>query len=314
MTVNGNFTISPTKSFTFSGNGKLTVTGDWTDQGIFNCGSGTVEFAGTSSSSIVADNILSNDVTNYTRSTFPVGMTLLTGGTITGMNGTNLYTDISLGFNFIYMGNTYTQARLTTNGYISLNQTGTSIPTNENMWVTNNPNATLSPWWDALKTDGSSLVRYKTEGTSPNCIFSAEWYNVLAYSSGATSRINFQLKIYEATRVIEFYYGTVGGGSHNSSEGASIGIEDATGGTNHFIEGTTGSMTTGVSNLKSNANWPTLNYRFTPATQDKVFFNLIVSKSSSTLSINGNITVNGVLTVKPGANLRIPSGKTITVF
>lgn len=314
MTVNGNFTISSTKSLTFSSSGKLTVTGDWTDLGIFNCGSGTVDFAGTSSSSITADNILSNDVSNYTRSTFTVGMTTLTGATNTGMSGTNLYTDISLGFSFIYMGNTYTQARLTTNGYLSLNQTGTGIPTNENLWVTNLPNATLAPWWDGLKTDGSSLVRYKTEGTGTNHIFSAEWYNVLAYSSGASSRISFQLKIYEATRVIEFYYGTVGGGTHNASEGASIGIEDATGGTNHFIEGTTGSMTTGVSNLKSNANWPTVNYRFTPATQDKVFYNLVVSKSSGILNLNGNIIVNGTLTVQPGANFKIPSGKTITVF
>ena len=57
-------------------------------------------------------------------------------------------------------------------------------------------------------------------------------------------------------------------GTHHTSESASIGLEDATGGTNHFIEGTTGSMTTGISTLVSPANWPTTNYRFTPATQD----------------------------------------------
>ncbi|MCK7539611.1 MAG: hypothetical protein MZV63_56225 [Marinilabiliales bacterium] len=70
--------------------------------------------------------------------------------------------------------------------------------------------------------------------------------------------------LHESSNVIEFIYGSASAGSHNALESASIGIEDATGGSGHFIEATTGSMTTGKSDLKCETAWPALNYRFTP--------------------------------------------------
>jgi len=312
MTVNGNLTVSPGKSLAFNGDGTLTVTGDWTDQGDFTPGTGTINFSGSSNATLTVVDILSNSVSDYTRTTFPAGMTTLTDASA-GPGGTNAGLDVPLGFSFHYMGNAYTQARITTNGYVILNMTGSNSANNNYLFTTDVPNTTLAPWYDYLKADGTGFIRYKSEGTSPNMVFTVEWYRLLTYPSTATSRIRFQLKLFESTRVIEFHYGTAEGGTHHGSESASIGIEDATGGPDHFIEATTGSTTTGIANLKSNLNWPTENYRFTPAMQEKNFHHVTISKTGAVMNLNGNITINGTLSVAEGASLKISSGKTVNI-
>ncbi len=129
----------------------------------------------------------------------------------------------------------------------------------------------------------------------------------------ATARINFQVKLFETTNVIEFHYGSLETGNHHASESASIGIEDATGGIGHFIEATTGSTTTGVTNLVSTTNWPTVNYRFSPPSPDETFQNIIVSKSGTYIDFNTNTMVNSTFQVMPGASFKVKNGKTLTV-
>jgi hypothetical protein len=93
--------------------------------------------------------------------------------------------------------------------------------------------------------------------------------------------------------VIEFCYGTVESGTHNSAESASIGVEDLTGGPGHFIDGTTGATILGVSTLVSSINWPTVNYRFTPFASGETFYNLKESKVNATMTVQPGIIVNG---------------------
>ena len=143
--------------------------------------------------------------------------------------------------------------------------------------------------------DGTTAISYITTGIAPNRVFTAEWKHLLSFYTGATARLNFQLKIYESTNVIEFYYGNVESGTHYGDESASIGVEDATGGPGHFIEATTGSTTIGVPTLVSTINWPSVNYRFTPPSSTEVFYNLKESKVNSTMTIQPGIIVNGNL-------------------
>jgi hypothetical protein len=173
----------------------------------------------------------------------------------------------------------------------------TSSYHNEYLFTSAQPEATLAPWWDHLLADGSTSISYKTTGTAPNRVFTAEYSGILSYNSGSDSRLTFEVKLYESINVIEFYYGTVVNHIHNALESASIGIEDLNGGPGHFIEATTGSRTTGVTNLKSSANWPTVNYRFTPPPEKETFYNLVESKTSGALNIPGTIVVNGTLSL-----------------
>ena len=175
------------------------------------------------------------------------------------------------------------------------------------------PNATIAPWWDDLIDDAGSVVSYKTEGVSPNRIFTAEWLHVPTYFQYATARISFQLKLDETTNIIEFHFGSVEAGTHDEGESASIGIEDETGGSGHFIEATTGSTTSGVINLTSTTNWPTVNYRFIPPLPESIFQNIIVSKTGTYIDFNSNTIVNSTFNVAPGASFKVKNGKTLTV-
>jgi hypothetical protein len=158
------------------------------------------------------------------------------------------------------------------------------------------------------------MVAHKTEGTAPNRVFTAEWYRLLTYNTnGVTARISFQARLYETSNIIEFHYGTAESGTHGD-EGASIGIEDAIGGSGHFIEATTGSTTNGITNLVSSSNWPTVNYRFSPPVANEAFYNVVINKTGSYAEFNANTQVNGSFTVMPGASYNVKNGRTVTVL
>lgn len=311
MTVSGNFTIGNGKSLAFTGNGQLSISGNWTNNGSFTTTTGTIRFNGSGNSTInpPAGNA---GITSYQRTTFAKSMTPLTGAT-TGPTSDDGYLNASLGFSFYYAGTAYAQATISTNGWIALVPATVDGYDNSYLFNVSLPNTTLAPWWDDLIDNATSVVSYKTTGTAPDRVFTAEWYQVPTYYSGATATISFQVKLFETTNSIEFHYGTLATGTHSASETASIGIEDATGGSGHFIEATTGSTTTGVTNLVSTTNWPAVNYRFSPPTPVETFNNLTVNKNSGQLEINTNTIINGSFQVMPGALFNVKNNKTLTV-
>ena len=311
MTVTGSFTISPNQSLSFTGNGELSVGGNWSCNGTFLPGPGTIKFIGTTPSTVFVPGY-DSDITTYQRSTFTRGMTALSGAT-NGPTSDDGNQDISIGFTFKYIGTNYTQARLSTNGWLSINGTGGSGYQNLSLFDSSIPNATVAPWWDDLTDDAGSVVSYKTEGSAPNRIFTAEWYHVPAYYQNSSTRLSFQVKLYETSNLIEFHYGSIATGSHDPEESASIGMEDETGGSGRFIEATTGSTIIGITDLVSSTDWPTVNYRFSPPDPESIFQNIIIDKNGSYVDFNSNTVVNSTFNVMPGASFQIRSGKTLTV-
>jgi len=301
LTITGKFTINTGKIVNINGPAQISVGGDWENSGTFNKGAGTIEFYGSNPASLVAGAGGSVPITGYIRNSFIKGMTPITGGT-SGPSGDDAGSTISLGFSFNFLGSNYTFIRISTNGWITLNKSGVNSYSNIDLFTTTAPSTTITPWFDNLMDDETSVISYKTEGLAPGRVFIAEWYRVLTYQSGADARISFQIKLFETSNVIEFHYGDVEAGTHNGSESASIGIEDATGGSGHFIEGTTGSTTTGISNLKSSVNWPNYNYRFSPPAIENLN-NIVISKTGAVFTINRNINISGDLTVEPEAYL-----------
>jgi PKD repeat protein len=299
LTISGNLTINPGHSLTVANAGLIQVGNSWNDYGIFNPGTGTVEFNTLTPGKITGGYAPNPTINDYSLTTFPVGMTLLSGATA-GPTGDDASSVVNIGFTFAYMGVNYTQMRICTNGWVSLDQSGASTPENGYLFITTVPNTTLAPWSDDLMADGTSAISYKLSGTTPNRVFAVEWKDMLSYYTGATTRLNYQLKLYETTNSIEFQYGTVTAGTHNAGESASIGIEDATGGSGHFIDGYTGSRTMGLTNLLSNANWPVNNYRFSPNPLGaENFYNIIFNKGGVNFTIERNLVAGGEIRVKP---------------
>ena len=99
------------------------------------------------------------------------------------------------------------------------------------------------------------------------------------------------MKLYQTTNVVEFCYGSVAAGTDSPGEGASIGIKGATGGAGDFLEATTGSTNTVITNLENSADWPTVNYQFTPPPDTVTFYNMTISKTGAALNIQTDVKV-----------------------
>lgn len=294
MTVTGNMIINPGNAFKNAGSGILKVGSGWLNSGIFDPGTGEVRFIGPSNG-IIPDGLLpANEVQNYLLSTSPALMTPISGGT-DGPTGDNAHSDVSIGFTFNYAGTDYTEARINTNGWLSLNLTGSDSDSEDNskLFFSSDPSDALAPWWDDLMADGSSSITYITSGTAPYRVFTVEWNNVFAYCTGSTTYLNFQVQLYETTNVIEFCYGDVIAGTTNASEGASIGIKGLAGGAGDFIEATTDTKNTLITNLTSSANWPSTNYKFTPPSDTVTFYKVVVI-DGVTLNVQTNVNSLGI--------------------
>jgi len=131
-------------------------------------------------------------------------------------DGVNI--SLPAGFNFSYDGTIVTNVRANLNGWL---QIGTSHNLNA---VNNNLTSTsetpfLAPLWDSLASDNQTKILYNVTGNAPTRVFTVEWLDVL----WGNKRENFQVKLYETSGIIEFWYGKM---NSNPSGSASIGIND----------------------------------------------------------------------------------------
>ncbi len=204
---------------------------------------------------------------------------LVDGGTnVTTLTAVRADTYISgylnIGFRFNYAGATYTQFKMSSDGYISFGAYGSSQLTND-LSSSSNPTGRplIAPLWDDL--DGgditSSRAMYTTSNTNAtDSVLTVEWQNwQWNYQATTNPVISFQVKLYQADGKIEFSYrqdaGTVSNGS------ASIGIGAATGsGSGSYLNVTAVpatnssiSSTSAVTNINTKPVTGTI-YRFSP--------------------------------------------------
>ncbi|MDP2386939.1 MAG: T9SS type A sorting domain-containing protein [Bacteroidota bacterium] len=132
------------------------------------------------------------------------------------------FTDI--GFDFWYNGIRYTQFSVSTNGYMDFSaSTDDGGPTADDYGYQNTAfsNATvasgtylaIAPFYDDLTAQGGTgalgnSIKYLVTGSAPNRILTVEWINMAVYGNTSPS-LNYQVKVYETTGVIEINYGTM---------------------------------------------------------------------------------------------------------
>ncbi len=194
-----------------------------------------------------------------TRSVFTGAYTPIVGGTTSTATGDDAFQqNIPVGFTFNYLGTPYTQFSVSTNGWMSFANGATFDAFSPDLYSTTT-NGVVAPWWDDLST---SAIVYQTTGTVGSQVCTIQWTS-LSYYFTSTRTINYQVKLYEGTNVIEMWYGAAPTGTLNTSESASIGIKSITGGNGQYLDAVTGSAFTGNSSLQSD-RWPSYNFRFTP--------------------------------------------------
>ncbi|NOT04175.1 MAG: S8 family serine peptidase [Anaerolineales bacterium] len=134
---------------------------------------------------------------------------------------------VPLGFEFWYMGTRYTQVYVSSNGWLSFNDSGAdSLTLNDLDNSANNASNVaarpiLAPLWDNLGGAGAgSAASYTTNGTAPNRTFTFEWWNY-QWNDGAGSRISMRVVLHEGTGIVDFMYYP---NNANAGATASIGI------------------------------------------------------------------------------------------
>ncbi|MDX2174315.1 MAG: T9SS type A sorting domain-containing protein [Bacteroidota bacterium] len=144
---------------------------------------------------------------------------------------------INIGFSFVYECATFTQFRVSTNGWLSFKaQAGAAAGNNLN---TSGTRQIIAPLWDAQKTDnaaGVGQVNYKVTGTTPNRVLTVEWLNMRWSNAASGPVITYQVKLYETSNRIEFIYEPNATGVNAGS--ASIGLSGNTSGDFYSLNGT----------------------------------------------------------------------------
>ncbi len=214
--------------------------------------------------------LVAQSITNYTFTASSDTFNPLSGGTSPGLTGGTVndgwFNAIPIGFTFWYMGTAYTTLSASTNGWMTFGQNISNAATS-NLLATGGTRPVVAPLWDNLDLVAATNFSYKTSGTAPNRIFTAEWLNVEWSSSATSACISFQVKLYEANGKIEFTYRPEAGSLASAS--ASIGITAAGTGAGNYLSlngsGTspTASSTSETTNISAKpADGQT--YAFTP--------------------------------------------------
>jgi hypothetical protein len=202
----------------------------------------------------------------------------ITGTSIPTAVGDNVMSNpVDIGFPFLYGTNTYSQIKVSSNGYVTL---GTAPGSSANNALISTICPVLAPLWDNLYLQGSA--QYLLSGTAPNRVFTLQFTGVKWPANSATI-FNFQVRLYE-NRTVEFIYGPSVGIPTNAS--ASIGINMLPGGFENFYSITPGNPPTYSTSYENTTvnTWPGTNTKYVFSTP------IQYANDLAALSISGNQT------------------------
>lgn len=150
------------------------------------------------------------------------------------------YASISLPFTFYMYDMGYNTVYVSTNGYISFVDSSpyrwSDLDFPQTAVQYNKMIAVLWDDWDLSKTitnppaNGYNKVFYKTEGSSPNRVFTIQWLSVSHYENGDdNSKLsNFEVSLYESSNKICIQIGGLGAGCFPDGSNT-VGVNDGDG-------------------------------------------------------------------------------------
>jgi len=145
------------------------------------------------------------------------------------MTDEGLSVPVDIGFTFPYGVNTYTQVKISSNGWMGLG-TNLTLPYYANDLATLNIRPLLAPLWDNLNLTFGGTVQYGGYGVAPHRIFIVQWL-AAQWNYSASNEFNFMVRLHE-TGQVDFIYGPHTGNPYNAA--ASIGINMSPGGPGYY--------------------------------------------------------------------------------
>ncbi|WP_445454308.1 T9SS type A sorting domain-containing protein [Flavobacterium sp. 25HG05S-40] len=169
------------------------------------------------------------DRLKYTIARSSATYTPVSGSAITLSAATGVQDDTNYGavtfFPFTYAGATVSQFRAVTNGFMTLNAGNTATAFNNGITNSATNNFVLAPFWEDLyvnnNTPNSQFVKYEITGSTPNRVLTVQWENIELFNYPGPS-LNFQVKLYEGTNVVEYVYGVMQGFDGTNPNNAAV--------------------------------------------------------------------------------------------
>jgi hypothetical protein len=132
-----------------------------------------------------------------------------TTGTFISLSDDQVSGAIPLGFNFDFYGNTYSQAYVSSNGFLTFNSgsyngccNGPFFP-----YSSSNPSNLIAGFWNDLNVPQGN-IRYQTTGTAASQQFVVGFYDVRHYSNDINGpSVTFEMILVEGSNNIELQYG-----------------------------------------------------------------------------------------------------------
>ncbi|MBL0357661.1 MAG: fibronectin type III domain-containing protein [Chitinophagaceae bacterium] len=175
---------------------------------------------------LLCNSILKGQVSSYNFTQTTGTYTALGVGATTAFTATDddKTANLTIPFTFTYSGTGYTSCRITTNGFLTLG----SNPSVTDYNPISGTAAATSTAISGFARDLNSTLKYQTLGTSPNRIFVAEWSSAYRYSVGSSENLNFQIRLYETTNIVEIQYGSMATPNTSFASGtAEVGLKSA---------------------------------------------------------------------------------------
>lgn len=148
----------------------------------------------------------------------------ITGGTVLATATANndagsideaIFTAVPLGFAFNFNGVDYTTCSVSSNGFMTFGAVAPSTLFFTPISGTTGYNGAISAWGGDLNgffnlCGETSQIRYQTLGTAPNRVFVLQFKDFRPVYTNSTinvARMNFQIRLFETTNVVEIWYG-----------------------------------------------------------------------------------------------------------
>jgi hypothetical protein len=161
-----------------------------------------------------------------------------------------------IGFNFVFNADTFDRIAINTNGWISFGKSSLTPSVNNASTSAYTPlasTATITPSilrnriaavGRDLQAQPGASIRYKVLGASPNQIYVLQWENFKRFgTTGTGDTLNFQIRLYETTNVVEVVFGTMKFGTGTSTGTAAPHV------------GLGGSVSTDYNNRTTTTDW-----------------------------------------------------------
>jgi hypothetical protein len=139
------------------------------------------------------------------------------GGTNLNLADDGIATNINIGFDFEFYGNTWNNLNISNNGFLTFDGLNSMCCQGNQLPSFGMDNSISALWTDLISVDGKNPY-YKSYILDGQNVFTVGWYNTLEFYDA--SRLNtFEITLYEGSNNILFNYGNISVFAHNFTIG-----------------------------------------------------------------------------------------------